>query len=106
MTASVRARTREIGLKKALGAEDGDILVQILGEALCLSTGSAFFGVLMGRGAIEIAGLFLENRPSESLFLTSAGLALLIAIVLGVTAGLFPAIRASRMQVAAAIHYE
>ncbi|MCP4575697.1 MAG: ABC transporter permease [Deltaproteobacteria bacterium] len=106
MTASVRARTREIGLKKALGAEDGDILVQILGEALCLSTGSALFGVLMGRGAIEIAGFFLENRPSESLFLTSAGLALLIAIVLGVTAGLFPAIRASRMQVAAAIHYE
>ncbi len=106
MTASVRARTREIGLKKALGAEDGDILVQILGEALCLSTGSALFGVLLGRGAIGIAGFFLENRPSEGLFLTSAGLALLIAIVLGVTAGLFPAIRASRMQVAAAVHYE
>ena len=106
MTASVRARTREIGLKKALGAEDGDILVQILGEALCLSIGSALFGVVLGRGAIEIAGFFLENNPSEGLFLTSAGLALMIAILLGATAGLFPAIRASRMQVVTAIRYE
>lgn len=106
MTASVRARTREIGLKKAVGAEERDILVQILGEALCISTGSAFLGVVLGRGAIEVASLFLENRPPESLFLVSAGLALLIAVVLGVMAGLFPAIRASRMQVTSAIRYE
>lgn len=106
MGSSVKARTREIGLKKAVGADDSDILVQILGEALCISIGSAFLGVLLGRVVIEVASFFLEGRPPEGLFLVSACLALLIAVVLGLTAGIIPAVRAGRMQVTSAIRYE
>jgi putative ABC transport system permease protein len=103
---AVRARTREIGLKKAMGARDGDIFSQFLTEVLCLSLGSGILGVAMGRAAVEIASSMLSRRPPEELFLHCVGLGLLLAVLLGVAAGLYPSIQASRMEVAAAIRYE
>ena len=56
MMAAVVTRTREIGLKKAMGAEDRDILAQFLTEALCLSMGAALLGGVLGRIMTEILG--------------------------------------------------
>lgn len=106
MMAAVRSRTREIGLKKAMGAEDRDILAQFLTESLCLSLGSALVGMGLGRIAVEIMGVSLGIRPPETLFLLCMALGFLFALFLGVGAGLYPSIQASRMEVVSAIRYE
>ena len=82
MTAAVRSRTREIGLKKAFGAEDRDILVQFLMESLWLSLGAAFVGGILGRITIGIIGWFIGHRVSEDLFFYYFGLSFLFAILL------------------------
>jgi putative ABC transport system permease protein len=106
MMAAVTSRTREIGLKKAMGAEDRDILAQFLSEALCLSVGAALLGAGLGRIMMEILSYIIESRPPEDLFLFGVTLAFLFAVVIGVGAGLYPSIRASRMEVVTAIRYE
>ena len=103
---AVRARTREIGLKKAIGAEDEDILYQFLAEALCMSLVSALIGVALGRLGVEVVSYFLQSRPPEGLFLMCVGLGILFSIVLGMGAGLYPSIKASRMEVVTALRYE
>jgi putative ABC transport system permease protein len=106
MMAAVTSRTREIGLKKAMGAEDRDILAQFLSEALCLSGGAALLGAGLGRIMMEILSYIIESRPPENLFLLAVTLAFLFAVLIGVGAGLYPSIRASRMEVVTAIRYE
>jgi putative ABC transport system permease protein len=106
MTAAVRSRTREIGLKKAFGAEDHEILAQFLMESLWLSLGAAFIGGILARITIGILGWFIGHRVSEDLFLLYFGLSFIFAILLGVGAGLYPSLQASRMEVAAATRYE
>jgi len=106
MTAGVQSRTREIGLKKAIGAEDRDIMAQFLAEALCISLGASVFGIVTGRVAVEILAYILGSRPLEELFLFCVGLGLLFSVILGVGAGLVPSIRASRMEVVSAVHFE
>ncbi len=106
MMAAVVTRTREIGLKKAMGAEDKDILAQFLSEALCLSMGAALLGGLLGRIMLEILGRLLGIRPPENLFFLGLALGFLFAVILGVGAGLYPSLRASRMEVVTAIRYE
>jgi len=106
MMAAVTSRTREIGLKKAMGAEDRDILAQFLSEALCLSVGAALLGAGIGRLLMEVLSYFIESRPPENLFFFGVTLAFLFAVLIGVGAGLIPSIRASRMEVVSAIRYE
>ncbi len=106
MMAAVVTRTREIGLKKAMGAEDKDILAQFLSEALCLSLGAALVGGLVGRIGTEILGHMIGSRPAENLFFMGLSLGFLFAVILGVGAGLYPSLRASRMEVVSAIRYE
>ncbi len=106
MMAAVVTRTREIGLKKAMGAEDKDILAQFLSEALCLSLGAALLGALLGRIMMEILGHMISSRPAETLFFLGLGLGFLFSVIVGVGAGLYPSIRASRMEVVTAIRYE
>jgi putative ABC transport system permease protein len=106
MMAAVSSRTREIGLKKAMGAEDRDILAQFLSEALCLSVGAALLGAGLGRIMMEILSYVIGSRPPEDLFLFGVTLAILFAVLIGVGAGLYPSIRASRMEVVSAIRYE
>lgn len=106
MMAAVTSRTREIGLKKAMGAEDRDILAQFLSEALCLSAGAALLGGCLGRVMMEIIGACIGSRPPEDLFLLGLCLGFAFAVILGVGAGIYPSIRASRMEVMSAIRYE
>lgn len=106
MMIAIRSRTREIGLKKAMGAEDRDILSQFLTEALCISIGAAVFGILLSRAAVEVLAYLLGSRPMEDLYLWCVFLGLLFAAFLGCVAGISPAIRASRMEVVTAISHE
>jgi len=106
MMAAVSARTREIGLKKAMGAEDSDILWQFLFEALCVTFSAALLGVILSRIGIEYMSRMLGSRPPEGLFFLCLSAGLSFAVVLGIGAGLYPSIRASRMQVVDAMRYE
>lgn len=106
MMAGVQSRTREIGLKKAIGADDRDILAQFLTEALCLSLGAALIGIVIGRSVIEVMSSTLDCHPPEVLFLLCVGLGLLFSVILGIGAGIVPSIRASRMEVAYAVSFE
>jgi putative ABC transport system permease protein len=106
MTAAVRARTREIGLKKAFGAEDRDILAQFLMDSLWISLGAALLGGILGRLLIGLLCRFIDQKVSEDLFFYYFGVSFLFAIVLGVGAGLYPSLQASQMEVAAATRYE
>lgn len=106
MMVSVQARTREIGLKKAIGAMDKDIMAQFLAEALCLSLIAALIGIVLGRIGIEVMCYLLDSKPNESLFFLCLLLGILFSVIIGVGAGLYPSIRASRMEVVSAVRYE
>jgi putative ABC transport system permease protein len=106
MMAAVTTRTREIGLKKAMGAEDRDIMAQFLSEAFCLSGVAALLGAGFGRIVMEILSYVIGCRPPENLFFLGMALAFLFAVLIGVGAGLYPSLRASRMEVVTAIRYE
>jgi putative ABC transport system permease protein len=106
MMSTVTSRTREIGLKKAMGALDSDILYQFLFEALCVTLSSSLVGVILGGLGIEYLSHLLGARPPEGLFIACLFIGLGFAAFLGVTAGLYPSIRASRMQVVDAMRYE
>ena len=106
MMGAVRARTREIGLKKAMGAEDGDILAQFLAESAVLSLGSGLLGAVAGRAAVGALDRWLGLHPPPEMAWVYMGLGLLVALALGIGAGFYPAFRASRMEPVAAIKYE
>ncbi len=106
MMAAVASRTREIGLKKAMGAEDHDILLQFLFEALIVTVSASVFGILLGRAGVEYMSQLLGSHPPEGLFWVCLGFGLGFAAILGIGSGLYPSIRASRMQVVEAMRYE
>jgi putative ABC transport system permease protein len=106
MAAAVRSRTREIGLKKAFGADDGDIFKQFLAEALGLSLGSSFLGIVLGWITVACIFYTIGTHPPEYLFLYCAALGLVFGVFLGIGAGLLPSIQASHMQVVDAMSYE
>jgi putative ABC transport system permease protein len=104
MMISVTERTREIGVRKALGARRGEILWQFLFEAATLTVVGASVGLLLGGGA---AWLIRTATPIPAAVEPGAVLAALVmAAIAGVVFGLLPAWRASRMDPVEALRYE
>ncbi len=106
MMTAVRSRIREIGLKKAMGAKDSDIMFQFLSEALCLSCGAAVLGIALGIGGVAYASEIMGKWPARESVLGYCALSFLFSLLLGAVAGYYPALRASRMEVVTAIRYE
>lgn len=102
MLVSVTERTREIGLRKALGATKIDILAQFLIEAVMLSLVGGVIGVSLGWGF----ALALNNFIQTSVTLWSVGVAFGISALVGVVSGLAPAVRAAKLDPIAALRYE
>ncbi len=106
MMAAVRARTREIGLKKAMGAEDKDILIEFLSEAVCVSLGAAMAGIIGARLMVEVLDYWIGNYSDVNFFLRYMGMGFILALGLGIGAGIYPSVKASRMEVVEAVRYE
>ena len=104
MMVSVTDRTREIGLRKALGATRREILWQFLVEAATLTMVGGLVGILFGLGAGELMKAALDLRSSVPLW--SAGLACAVSIGIGLVFGLYPANRAARMDPVEALRHE
>ena len=96
MLMSVRERTREIGLRRAVGARRRDILIQFLFESALLGALGGFIGVASGIGAsYAVAALGLWDAL---IFWPAAGLGLMVSISVGLTFGIVPALRAARLE--------
>ena len=104
MLVSVTERTREIGIRMAVGAQPADILAQFLIEALVLAAIGGAIGVLLGIGA----GQLLAARFGWSMVVRTdiVMLALLVSAGVGVLFGLYPARKASRLNPIEALRYE
>jgi putative ABC transport system permease protein len=97
MLVAVAERTREIGVRKALGARRRDIMRQFLVEAATLSLAGAALGIALGIGGAKLLSLAFPFLPS-SVAPWSIGAALLLGAGVGVLSGAYPASRASRLD--------
>jgi putative ABC transport system permease protein len=109
MLATVTERTREIGIRRALGAKRRDITMQFLIEAVVQTTIGGLMGVLLGLGIIfsgpAIANLFSEKLPAK-LNVMSIFMSLAASIIVGVAFGLYPAWKAARLDPIEALRHE
>ncbi len=101
MLISVAERTKEIGIRKALGATPSSIIRMVLGEALVLTSLSGYVGLVSGIGAVELVARKFPDapffrQPSVSLEVALSATALIVAA--GALAGFFPAYRAARVS--------
>jgi putative ABC transport system permease protein len=106
MLVSVTERTREIGLRKALGAHDSDILLQFLVEALVICT----IGGVIGVGLSYLVAYIVSLLPAVSFKVLieadSIILAIGVSLLSGLVFGLYPAMRATRLDPSEALRYE
>ena len=104
MLASILERTREIGVRRALGARRRDIVRQFLIETVLISFVGGTIGVITGVGISRLIGLFAGW--STVVTLSSIMLAFLVSVTVGLVFGLYPARRAARLDPIEALRYE
>ncbi|MFA6834615.1 MAG: FtsX-like permease family protein, partial [Bacteroidaceae bacterium] len=106
MLITVKERTREIGIRKALGAKPFSILKLIILESIMITTVAGYIGILIGVAITEGVSTLLDGMPSDgptmfkdpTVDLVTVALATLFLIFCGVIAGLIPAVQATRVS--------
>ncbi len=104
MLASVNERTREIGVRRALGASKKDIVVQFLVEASLISVSGGIIGIFAG--ALLSYGISVYTGWVTVIPLTSVFIAFFVSITVGIVFGSFPAAKASQLDPVKALRYE
>ena len=104
MLASVLERTREIGVRRAIGARQRDVVRQFLIETTIISLTGGVVGILAGVGMSQLIGVL----AGWSTIVTTASIVLAfgVSVMIGIVFGLYPAVRASRLDPVKALHYE
>jgi putative ABC transport system permease protein len=106
MLASITERVREIGIRMAVGARGSDIFFQILVESVSIALIGGLIGIAAGVGLIEI---LVRLAPSDNVPVIEASsiiLSVAFAVVAGIVSGLYPALRASKLEPISALRYE
>jgi putative ABC transport system permease protein len=104
MLVSVTERTKEIGLRKAIGAKRGGILAQFLLESIVMCVLGGVIGIALGFVAVRFVSGALSVPSVYSM--PAVMTAFLFSVFVGLFFGLYPAIRASRLQPIEALRYE
>jgi putative ABC transport system permease protein len=104
MLASVLERTREIGVRRAIGARQRDVVRQFLIETTIISLTGGVAGILLGVGLSQLIGVL----AGWSTIVTTGSIVLAfgVSVFIGIVFGLYPAVRASRLDPVKALHYE
>ena len=113
MLVTVKERTREIGVRRAIGAKPKNIVTQVLSESLLLTTLAGLVGLCLGVGIMALVGTITSNMPSDNMMFLdpnmsfkAAVLATVIVILSGLLAGFLPALRAIQIKAIDAIREE
>jgi putative ABC transport system permease protein len=106
MLVSVTERTREIGIRKAVGAKRRDILLQFLVEAIVMSLIGGFIGIALGYGISALMPVLMPDFEETLVTLDSVLLATGFAAAVGLFFGVYPATRAARLKPIDALRYE
>ena len=102
MLATVAERTREIGIRKAIGASSRDILLQFLAESVVITLLGGFIGIALGILGARLASNFLLTAVTS----TSVIVGFTVSVVVGIFFGVYPAVQASRLNPVEALRYE
>jgi putative ABC transport system permease protein len=104
----VKERTKEIGIRKALGAEPFSIIVMVLHESIFITTIAGFVGLIFSLALLEFVGPMIETQyiTNPSINFTVAISTVFILILAGAIAGFFPAWRAARIKPIVALRDE
>jgi putative ABC transport system permease protein len=106
MLVSVTERTREIGIRKAVGARQRDILIQFLMESITLSGFGGVFGIAFGAGLSYLVGVVMGERLPTAVPLWACVLAFSFSASVGIFFGIYPAYRAAKLDPIMALRYE
>ncbi|MDR0319302.1 MAG: ABC transporter permease [Rickettsiales bacterium] len=105
MLVSVMERTREIGIRKAVGAKERHIMIQFLAESIMISSMGSFIGLLSGVVITQGVGRFVLGFPVP-VSLWSVIISVVVALVVGIASGVFPAIKATKLNPIDSLRYE
>lgn len=105
MLVSVTERTREIGIRKAIGAGRESIMMQFLMEAFIVSMAGCVAGILISWIILRIIGVFMGDSMSFSMDMKVAGIAVVFSAIIGIIFGLYPANKAARKKPIDALRY-
>jgi len=105
MLGSGTERTREIGIRKAVGAKRSDIVVQFLTEAVVLTGMGGFLGMTLG-WIISVVFRIIFPNLATSVPLWAAALGVLVSVGVGLFFGTWPAMKAARLDPVVALQYE
>ncbi|MGG4467123.1 ABC transporter permease [Paenibacillus alvei] len=104
MLVSVTERTREIGIRKAIGAKKKDIMLQFLIEAVVLSAFGGILGALIGLGSAEVLSSMLDMTMQITWWIVGGSVT--FSILIGIIFGIFPANKASNLSPLEALRYQ
>ncbi len=103
MLASVAERTREIGIRKAVGAKNSDVLLQFLTESTLISAGGGIIGIIIG---IVLSLLIPQSFMPTRITTTSIVVGFSVSVFIGIFFGVYPARKASKLNPVEALRYE
>lgn len=104
MLVSVTERTREIGIRKAIGAKEGDIMIQFLFESILISMLGSLIGMFLGVVFSQIGGNYFGKEVPISML--TIVVSMFIAVIVGIVSGIVPAMKATKLDPIEALRYQ